>query len=123
MLSAVSPAGARNVIDEYLAGSELQDMTIDSSGNYIICESHADILSKVTPDGVRTVIYSGINRPGDVVVITTTAVELFIADVTDSGLGVTWTQSADPLFSAYQVYQSTTQEPIGDVDRDQYGRR
>ena len=32
-------------------------MAIDSRGNYIVTESGAHVLSKITPDGVRSVVY------------------------------------------------------------------
>jgi streptogramin lyase len=71
ILSKVTPAGVRTVIYDF--GSRLGEkptwlgdsldnnllgIAIDSSGNYIVTEFNRNLLSKVTPSGVRTVIYN-----------------------------------------------------------------
>ena len=46
------------MIYNFSAGAMPVDFAIDSSGNYIVAEDSADILSRVTPAGKRTVIYN-----------------------------------------------------------------
>jgi hypothetical protein len=42
-----------------------------------------------------------------------TATTLFTSDVIENGLKLTWTQSANPSFTSYQIFQSTTQGQLG----------
>jgi hypothetical protein len=69
VLSRITPAGTRTVIYNFTPGSQASAEAIDSEGNYIVTEygagnmnggynvsEYAGRLSKITPDGVRTVI-------------------------------------------------------------------
>ncbi|MCJ7632991.1 fibronectin type III domain-containing protein [Candidatus Bathyarchaeota archaeon] len=42
-----------------------------------------------------------------------TAVTVSMSESTENSLKVTWTQSADPYFASYQLFQSTTQGQLG----------
>jgi len=118
ILSKITPTGERTVINTFPeAGSHPNVMVIDSSGNYIVTDSGANVLSKITPAGERNVIYTFPTDTGPIYVLisTTKALELFFTDITENGLTVTWTQSTDPFFTGYQVYQSTTQGELGSL--------
>ena len=68
VLSKITPEGARTVIYKFAPGIQAAAEAIDSEGNYIAAEyvgnyngghnvsEYAGRLSKITPDGVRTVI-------------------------------------------------------------------
>lgn len=66
VLSRVTPAGERTVIYQAPSQTWLTAVGADSSGNYLVTESSSDLgrsaledantLSKITPDGARTVI-------------------------------------------------------------------
>jgi streptogramin lyase len=63
VISRISRIGVRAVIYNYTASGPLNagpaNVAIDSSGNYIVTEFNAtNVLSKITPSGVRTVIYT-----------------------------------------------------------------
>jgi hypothetical protein len=69
ILSKITPNGVRTVIYDFAAdkgrgaqpnaeGFTITDVRIDSAGNYIVTEYDAGKVSKITPDGVRTVIGS-----------------------------------------------------------------
>jgi tartrate dehydratase beta subunit/fumarate hydratase class I family protein len=113
VLSKITPSGVRTVIYDFGAGAYPVDVSIDSSGNYIVAEYGHDVISKVTPSGVRTVIYSFSKGSYPGIVHLSTVTTVFTGDVTESGLKLTWTRSADPNFASYQIYQSTTQGQLG----------
>jgi hypothetical protein len=118
ILAKVTPEGEMTEIYRFSGypNTALCKVAIDSSGNYIVCEYNNRVLSKVTPAGERTVIYTfpvDTGNPNSVLI--SNAPELFFADVTENGLTATWTQSADPSFAGYQLYQSTTQGELGSL--------
>jgi sugar lactone lactonase YvrE len=66
VLSRITSAGERTVIYEAPSQTWLEAVVVDSSGNYLVTESSSDLarlalddantLSKITPEGIRTVI-------------------------------------------------------------------
>ena len=85
---------------------------------YIVIEYGVGKLSMVSPDGVRTEIYTFAagTGPRDVVVVSVpppTAVTVSVSDITESSLKLTWTQSSDPFFARYKIFQSITQDQLG----------
>lgn len=55
-LSKITKEGQRTIIFEFDPGTLPHYVAIDHSGNYIVCEQITNLISRITPDGDRTVL-------------------------------------------------------------------
>jgi len=134
ILSKVTPAGTRTVVYDFTVECSPTNVAIDPSGNYIVAgggyyagmtEMYWDdtlSLSKVTPTGVRTVIYNfgGIGSPRSLphavvyLALPPSAVTLSNpTEVTENSMKLSWTACTDSDFKNYTVYKSTDQGNLG----------
>jgi DNA-binding beta-propeller fold protein YncE len=117
-LSKVTPNGVRTSIYNFTTLHTWPvGVAIDSSGNYIVAEAVTHVLSRITPTGERTVIYKWpsepYTEPWGVCMYVSAVPQLLFTDIAENGLKATWTQSTDPFFTEYQLYQSSTQGELG----------
>jgi len=131
ILSKITPAGTRTVLYDFNAIETYTrpiGVAIDPSGNYIVTTEMTSgighlgpaTVSRVTPAGVRTVIYTGVGVAGSglggVVYLALPPFAVTLSnpsEITETSMKLSWTACSDSDFKNYTVYMSTDQGSLG----------